>query len=72
MNKAKNYRMFSGYTQRDMANILGVTVNTYRNKETGKTDFSATQINIFFNAVSKKIPGLSIDDIFFNQKVKQK
>jgi transcriptional regulator with XRE-family HTH domain len=36
----KAYRMLKGVKQEKIAEILGITLSTYSNKETGKTQFS--------------------------------
>lgn len=54
-----------GYTQRDMANLLGLkTISAYCKKERGYCSFSVEE--------AKKISdylGLSIDEIFFEDKL---
>lgn len=66
-NKLKALRAVNGLDQQYMANYLNVGRTTYHNKETGKNDFTITeakQIAELFN--------LSIDDIFFTERVNLK
>ena len=56
----KAYRMLKGVKQENIAEILGITWTTYRNKETGKTQFSldeAKKISDYLN--------VSIEQLFF-------
>lgn len=42
-------RKENNYSQEDLAKILGVTDSTYRNKETGKTQFKMDEMFILAN-----------------------
>ena len=44
--KIKEYRIIRGYTQRELAEILGIKQNTYSDKERGKTNFTIDEIKI--------------------------
>ncbi|MBQ9012308.1 MAG: helix-turn-helix transcriptional regulator [Bacilli bacterium] len=44
--KIKEYRIIKGYTQRELAEILGIKQNTYSDKERGKTNFTIDEIKI--------------------------
>ena len=44
--KLKEYRINKGYTQQDMAEILGITQQSYSNKEAGKRGFNAKELLI--------------------------
>lgn len=62
MNRMKAYRMKKEIKQTEMADLLGISITAYRNKESGKTDFTITE--------AKKIADFfeeSIDDIFFKE-----
>ena len=53
--KIKEYRIIKGYTQRELAEILGIKQNTYSDKERGKTNFTIDEIKIIkelFNTTS--------------------
>ena len=63
-NKLKSLRAEHDFNQQDIADYLGIKRTTYHNKETGKNDFTvseAKQLAQLFN--------LSIDDIFFTDRV---
>lgn len=60
----KAYRMLKGVKQENIAMMLGVTLTTYSNKETGKTQFSlyeAKKISDYF--------GIPIEQLFFANEV---
>ncbi|MBY6916003.1 helix-turn-helix transcriptional regulator [Clostridium botulinum] len=60
----KAYRMLKGVKQEAIAEILGITLTTYSNKETGKTQFSlyeAKKISDYLN--------VSIEQLFFTNEV---
>lgn len=66
INKVAGYRNMLGMTQKDVAEYLGITVQSYSNKETGKNSFNDTEkmkIKKLFNIIDIS---LSIDDIFFS------
>ena len=42
--KIKEYRTIKGYTQREIAELLGIKQNTYSDKERGKTKFTIYEI----------------------------
>ena len=44
--KIKEYRIIKGYTQRELAEILGIKQNTYSDKELGKSKFTIDEIKI--------------------------
>ena len=44
--KVKEYRIMKGYTQTEIANLLGIKQNTYSDKERGKTQFNVKEIRI--------------------------
>ena len=44
--KIKEYRMIKGYTQREIAELLGIKQNTYSDKERGKTKFTIDEIKL--------------------------
>ena len=44
--KIKEYRVMKGYTQTEIANLLGIKQNTYSDKERGKTQFNVKEIRI--------------------------
>ena len=44
--KVKEYRVMMGYTQTEIANLLGIKQNTYSDKERGKTKFTIDEIKL--------------------------
>ena len=44
--KVKEYRVMKGYTQTEIANLLGIKQNTYSDKERWKTQFNIKEIKL--------------------------
>ena len=44
--KVKEYRVMKGYTQTEVANLLGIKQNTYSDKERGKIQFNVKEIKL--------------------------
>ena len=44
--KIKEYRTIKGYTQREIAELLGIKQNTYSDKERGITQFNIKEIKL--------------------------
>jgi len=63
------YRRMTGMRQADIAKKMNISRQSYWNKETGRTPFTDKEKMIFVAEVSKVVPGVSVIDIFFNQKV---
>ena len=42
--KLRGLRVSKGYTQEDVAKMMGVNRNTYSSKEQGKKDFTASEM----------------------------
>lgn len=66
INKVAGYRNMLGLTQKELASYLGITAQSYSNKETGRNSFNdkeKIELKRLFNKIDDK---LSIDDIFFN------
>lgn len=64
LKKLKAYRQLKGMKQKDLAQYLGVSLNTYNFKENGKQDFTLTEAKKISNYF-----GLSIEEIFFSDNV---
>ena len=56
--KIKENRIIRGYTQRELAEILGIKQNTYSDKERGKTNFTIDEIKII-----KELFNTTYDDL---------
>lgn len=55
----KEYRLKKGYTQKQLADILGIKQNSYSDKENGKRGFTVKELLIL-----EKILEASIGDMF--------
>ena len=56
--KIKEYRMVKGYTQREIAELLGIKQNTYSDKERGKTKFTIDEVKLI-----KELFNVTYDDL---------
>lgn len=65
----KKYRQYLGLTQQDMADILGVSKQSYWNKENERTAFSDSEKVLIKDMLVKHFPEIKIDDIFFSEEV---
>lgn len=54
-----------GKTQRDMAKELNISVQSYNNKETGKTAFSDREKLAIKTMVSEVKSDITIDELFY-------
>lgn len=63
------YRRMTGMRQEDIAKKMNISRQSYWNKETGRTPFTDKEKMIFVAEVSKVVPGVTVIDIFFSQKV---
>lgn len=65
MTKLKGYRVMLDKTQRDMAKELNISVQSYNNKETGKTAFSDREKLAIKMMVAEVKPDITIDELFY-------
>lgn len=65
-NKIKGYRYMLGLTQKQMGENLGISKQSYYNKENGFVSFKDTEKTIFKKLINQVDSSLTIDDIFFN------
>lgn len=63
------YRKILNITQQDMAKKLDICLTTYNHKETGKKDFNQKEMVSITDIIREKVPNVTMDDIFFNNKV---
>jgi transcriptional regulator with XRE-family HTH domain len=56
--KIKEYRIVKGYTQREIAELLGIKQNTYSDKERGKTKFTIDEVKLI-----KELFKVTYDDL---------
>ena len=66
MTKLKGYRVMLGKTQRDMAKELNISVQSYNNKETGKTAFNDREKLAIKTMISKIKSDITIDELFYS------
>lgn len=61
--RLKGYRVMAGFTQEDMAKILGVHRPYYTLKENGNK-FTREQKVVILKLLKKKIPNLTMEELF--------
>jgi len=62
-------RRYRGITQQDMANLLGVDVRTYLNKEHGVTQFKINEMFLIAQTLQKDIGEIFLPTDFINHEV---
>lgn len=65
MNKVKGYRNMMNEKQSDWAALLSINRVTYNRKEKGIINFTDKEKIIIKDHVSKIIPNITIDELFF-------
>ncbi|MFK4788109.1 helix-turn-helix transcriptional regulator [Lactococcus petauri] len=65
-NKVKGYRNMLGLTQQQLGKKLGISKQTYHNKEKEKTSFTDSEKVAFKKLLVPLFPEITIEDIFFN------
>lgn len=65
------YRKMTGLTQREMADKIGISEGTYRNKEKGKASFKDNEMKVFYELVKKTNPSVDFQEIFFTEETTQ-
>jgi putative transcriptional regulator len=58
-----------GLTQQEIAEKLGISKQSYWMKENGNTSFSNDEMRNFKSLLVPLFPKITIDDIFFGEKV---
>ena len=71
MNLIVSYRKMTGKNQTYFANVLGNSLNSYANKEKGRTQFTQKEMELFYREVKKYIKNISVEDIFFSQELQK-
>ncbi|HFI0237745.1 TPA: helix-turn-helix transcriptional regulator [Streptococcus suis] len=66
MRKLKGYRVMLGLTQKNMADKFGISLQSYNNKETGKTSFTDRERLIIRDLVREIKPDITIDELFYS------
>lgn len=64
MNKVKGYRTMLGLTQEEMAEKLGVSINTYAGYETNPEKMSITVAKKFLEVVNEVDNTITLNEIF--------
>lgn len=64
-DKIRGYRNMLGLTQEQMGKKLGMSKQSYHNKEIGKYSFSDEEKLSFKKLLIPNFPNISIEDIFF-------
>lgn len=64
-NKVRGYRNMLGLTQEQLGKKLGMTKQTYHNKEVGRNSFSDEEKIEFKNLLLPLFPDITLEDIFF-------
>lgn len=63
--RVKGYRVMLGLTQKEMADVLGLSAQSYYLKENGRVKFTYDEMRVFRDRVRMIMPDVTIDDIFF-------
>ena len=61
----------TGKTQSYFADILGISLNSYANKEKGKTQFTQQEMHLFYSELKKYISDITVEDIFFKEELQK-
>lgn len=65
LNTVKGYRIMIGKTQKQFAELLGISEGSYRHKELGKNEFKQTEMKRIIDEINGKGIKVSLEDIFF-------
>jgi len=71
MNIIAGYRKMVGKTQKEMADIFGISRQAYYLKEKGSISFSDNEKLKFKKILQPLFPKITVDDIFFNENAKK-
>ena len=66
MDKLRGYRVMLGLTQKDMSDKLNISLQSYNNKETGKSAFNDKERLAIKSMVSENKPDITIDELFYS------
>lgn len=64
-NKIRGYRNMLGLTQEQLGKELGMSKQTYHNKEVGRNSFTDEEKMTFKKLLLPLFPDITIEDIFF-------
>ncbi|OUM83608.1 helix-turn-helix transcriptional regulator [Caldibacillus debilis] len=65
-------RRYHGLTQKDMADLIGVDLRTYINKEMGQSQFKANEMFTIAKHFQKPIDEIFLPTDFMNHEVPQR
>lgn len=68
MSKLRGYRVMLGLTQQQMADKLKISLQSYNNKELGKTPFNDKERLAIKSIVAEIKSDITIDELFYSQK----
>jgi DNA-binding XRE family transcriptional regulator len=71
MNLVAAYRRMTGKTQSYFADVLGISLNSYANKENGKNQFTQQEMHLFYSELKKYISDITVEDIFFKEELQK-
>ena len=63
--KVKGYRVMVGLTQQELASKLGISVQSYRNKEKGRVAFKDSEKIFIRDLFGRVVKGITLEDLFF-------
>ena len=66
MSKLRGYRVMLGLTQQQMADKLKISLQSYNNKELGKTTFNDIERLAIKSMVAEIKPDITIDELFYS------
>ena len=66
MSKLRGYRVMLGLTQQQMANKLKISLQSYNNKELGKTPFNDKERLAIKSMVAEIKSDITIDELFYS------
>jgi len=64
-SKIKGYRVLAGFSQSEMAELLGNSLRSYQNKERGITKMTLQDAFLFKNVLKAKGIDINIDDLTY-------
>ena len=65
----KHYRKILGLTQGEMARKIGISEQSYWNKENGRRKFNDEEKQTVRDVLKQFFPDITVDDIFFLAKL---
>ena len=63
--KVKGYRVMVGLTQQELASKIGISVQSYRNKEKGRVAFKDSEKIFIRELFGRVVKGITLEDLFF-------